>query len=125
MEPNLRLVSLKVDDLQRMRAFYENLLGAELHEEEPGRLIEYDFGGVLFGLYNPEADFEDSEDIIRGTNCVPGFKVGKDFENYRERLKDETDVEILYEANTAGHRWLVFADPEGNRIEFYKGSTDE
>lgn len=122
MEPNLRLVSLKVEDIQKMRNFYEELLNPELHEEEEGRLIEYDFGGVLFGLYNPEADFDDSEKIMRGDNCVPGFKVGKDFDKYRKKVEEKREAEILYESEQAGHRWLVFKDPEGNRVEFYRGS---
>lgn len=122
MEPNLRLVSLKVEDLQKMRNFYEELLNPELHEEEPGRLIEYDFNGVLFGLYNPETDFEDFEKIDRGNNIVPGFKVGKDFDKYKKLLSKKENVEILYENEAEGHRWLVFKDPEGNKIEFYRGS---
>lgn len=123
MKPNLRLVSLKVENLKRMRNFYEDLLDPELHEEESGRLIEYDFNGVLFGLYNPEADFEEPEKIDRGNNIVPGFKVGKDFDKYRDILNEKEDVEILYEAEAEGHQWLVFTDPEGNRIEFYRGSV--
>lgn len=123
MKPNLRLVSLKVEDMEKMREFYEAVLDPEIHEEEPGRLIEYDFGGVLFGLYNPAADFESPEKIVRGNQCVPGFKVGKDFDKYRELLEKREDVEIEYVTEEAGHRWLVFTDPEGNRIEFYRGSV--
>ncbi|MFB6145499.1 MAG: VOC family protein [Candidatus Nanohaloarchaea archaeon] len=123
MKPNLRHVTLKVEDIQRMRNFYEELLDPELHEEEPGRLIEYNFDGVLFGLYNPEADFDDAGKITRGNSCVPGFKVGKEFDKYREIVEQEKEAEIIYEAEEAGHKWLVFKDPEGNRVEFYRGSV--
>jgi len=123
MKPNLRLVSLKVDDLGLMRSFYEELLDPELHEEEEGRLIEYGFDGVLFGLYNPEADFENKPGIRRGDNCVPGFKVGEDFEKYKKRVEEHELADLVYEKEEAGHRWIVFEDPEGNRIEFYRGSV--
>ena len=103
MKPSLRLVTLKVDDLELMRGFYEELLDPVLHEEEEGRLIEYDFDGVLFGLYNPEADFEDPE-VRRGNNCVPGFKVGEDFDRYRKNVEEDERAELVYEKKEAGHR---------------------
>lgn len=123
MKPNLRLVSLKVSDLELMREFYEDLIDPELHEEEEGRLIEFDFDGVLFGLYNPGADFEESQEIVRGNNFVPGFKVGEEFDKYRKKVKENEHAELIYDAEEAGHKWFVFKDPEDNRVEIYRGTV--
>lgn len=37
------------------------------------------------------------------------------------RIKEITDLE--YMANEKGHRWFVFKDPEGNKVEMYRGSV--
>lgn len=120
MKPNLRLVSVKVDEIEEMTTFYNQLLQKEPDEVEEGRLVEYRFDGVLFGLYDPTADSTGADKYTRGTNCVPAFKLGQDYEDEKERINEMVDV--VYEAEENGHKWFIFEDPEGNRLEMYRGS---
>ena len=121
MKPNLRLFTIRVDDLNNMTEFYNRILNRTPDEVEPDRLIEYKFEGSILGLYNPEKDNVADNDIRRGNNCIPGFKLGEDFESEKNRIKNITDLD--YEADEAGHKWFVFTDPEGNRVEMYRGSV--
>lgn len=103
-----------------MTRFYNRILDKKPDEVEPDRLVEYKFDGSILGLYDPESDKVGDKEIIRGNNCIPAFKLGKDFESEMDRIKQITDLE--YQANESGHKWFVFTDPEGNKIEMYRGS---
>jgi len=120
MKPNLRLFTIKVREIEEMTRFYNNLLERTLDEVESGRLVEYKFNGSILGLYNPKPDEVESEEIIYGNNCIPAFKLGEDFESEKDRIMNITDLD--YEASEYGHKWFVFTDPEGNKVEMYRGS---
>lgn len=103
-----------------MTGFYNKILDRTPDEVEPGRLVEYKFDGSILGLYNPKFDDVGDEAIVQGNNCVPAFKLGEDFKSEKERIGEITDLE--YQANQRGHKWFVFTDPEGNKVEMYRGS---
>lgn len=103
-----------------MTSFYNDILDRTPDEIEPGRLVEYKFKGSIFGLYDPSSDDVGDEEIVQGNNCIPAFKLGEDFKSEKERIKEITNLE--YQANQKGHRWFVISDPEGNKVEMYRGS---
>lgn len=102
-----------------MKEFYDNILLKEPDEVEENRLHEYEFNGVLFGLYDPSADDSvNKNDIVRGNNVIPAFKLGADYAYYKERIQEVTELD--YEAEESGHKWFVFTDPDGNIVEMYE-----
>jgi catechol-2,3-dioxygenase len=120
VKPNLRLFTIKTHNIEQMTDFYNKILDRTPDEVESDRLVEYKFDGSILGLYNPRSDDVANNKIIQGNNCIPAFKLGEDFESEMERIEEITDLE--YQANQKGHRWFVFKDPEGNRVEMYRGS---
>lgn len=121
VKPNLRLFNIKVRNIEEMTSFYNDILDRTPDEVESGRLVEYKFDGSILGLYNPKSDEVGSDRIIHGNNCIPAFKLGEDFSSEMERIKEITELD--YQANESGHKWFVFTDPEGNKVEMYRGST--
>lgn len=123
VKPNLRLVTIRTKNLTEMEDFYNKLLLKEPDQVEPDRLLEYEFNGVLLGLYNPEADESvDRNSVTKGDSIIPAFKLGEDYQYHKERIQEFVDLD--YETRESGHKWFVFTDPDGNRIEMYRGSID-
>ncbi|MFB6208644.1 MAG: VOC family protein [Candidatus Nanohaloarchaea archaeon] len=109
-------VSLTVENLEKAKNFYIELLGKEpVHSSE--RLVKFRYGEMQFSLYNPEADGSNNREVVYGNNSIPAFEV-KDLESERERIGRIADVESGYELND--HRGFFVKDPSGNLIEIYE-----
>ena len=109
--------ALAVSDLQRARNFYENTLGLEPAQEQPGAIL-YRSGGSVVLVYPSE---------YAGTNKATAatWAVGDDFDSIVQALKDkgvtfehyddlpettrEGDVHLMGETKGV---WLK--DPDGN-----------
>ena len=108
------------DDINRMKAFYRELLPFPAVTETATSLA-MDGGGVLLGLRQRERAYDG-----RGGGAVsPGvqlaFLVSPDeFETCHQRLVEQ-GIEILEPPTDQprGHRTVYFSDPEGNVLEVY------
>ena len=108
------------DDINRMKAFYRELLPFPAVTETATSLA-MDGGGVLLGLRQRERAYDG-----RGGGAVsPGvqlaFLVSPDeVETCHQRLVEQ-GIEILEPPTDQprGHRTVYFSDPEGNVLEVY------
>lgn len=110
----LRYIIVKVEDMERAKNFYTELTGKR-PEMDGERMAKYRFQGVKIGLYDPEADGENSE-VKRGDSVIPAFGV-KNFGKTLEKVRGLTGIEE--EKSVDGHRWFTFKDSEGNLLEVH------
>ncbi|MGB0505665.1 MAG: VOC family protein [Pikeienuella sp.] len=54
MDPRITLVTLGVSDLNRSRAFYEDVFGWEVADSTPG-IVFFNLGGLIFSIF-PETE---------------------------------------------------------------------
>ena len=112
-------VALRVNDLHRMKQFYQEVLGLELLGEFPSavffRIAEgYDGHTQILALF----DRSMSVDPERTTIDHFAFTISlSDYESEWKRLE-----RLGVKVRTAEHEWvqwrsLFFRDPEGNRVE--------
>jgi catechol 2,3-dioxygenase-like lactoylglutathione lyase family enzyme len=117
MESRISIITIAVDDLDRMASFYQ-ALGLERHRIDDG-VAFFQMGGAILALF-PRATAEPDAGIEFGTASSRVYLA------YNTRSDAEVD-EVLAEAKSAGGRivkaagrafwggWYgYFADPEGN-----------
>ena len=111
---------LWVTDLEKMRDFYERVLGLTVTDED-------DEQGIVF--FSSQPDVEHHEFVLqRGRTAPPGsmllhqvsWRVDsvETLQAYHERFKEE-DVPIQQEVTHGNAYGIYFFDPEGNRGEVY------
>lgn len=121
MEPRVSIVTIAVDDLDRMVAFYE-AMGLTRHAGITDGVAFFQLGGIVLSLF-PRASAE------ADSGATFGDGVPRVFLAYNTRAKDEIG-EVLATAASAGGRivkpaqaavwggWSgYFADPEHNLWE--------
>jgi catechol-2,3-dioxygenase len=112
-------VALRVNDLQRMRQFYEDTLGLETLGEFPTAVllrVAEDYGGHTQAL----ALFDRSVSVSSELTTIDhlAFTIDlDDYESERRRLEG-----LGLEIEVRDHAWvkwrsLYFHDPEGNQVE--------
>ncbi|MBL6932698.1 MAG: VOC family protein [Rhodospirillales bacterium] len=125
MEPRLSMITLGVDDLERTKAFYQNVIGW-VPEPTPPEIAFFDLGGVVFSLY-PHHAMADDMGVHTSKNEMPayqGFALA-----YNARSKEEVDAifarlkehgasirkqpEDVFWGGYSGY----FADPDGHMWE--------
>ena len=113
-------LGLRVNDLDRMQEFYENIVGLEVMRRFPDVVvfrIADGYGGhtTVFNLFARGTEVGSD----RSTLDHFGFTIDvKDYESEKRRLEDAGfDVETKVFEWT-GWRSLFLHDPEGNRVEF-------
>ena len=120
VEPRISIITLAVEDLDRMAAFYE-AMGLKRHRIQDG-VAFFQMGGAILGLF-PRPDAEKDAGIGFGEG------ISRVYLAYNTRSDEEVDV-VLAEALQAGGTvvkaagrafwggWYgYFADPEGNLWE--------
>lgn len=120
MEPRISIITLAVDDLDRMAAFYE-ALGLTRHHIKDG-VAFFQMGGAILGLFPRDSAEEDS-------GIKFGHGISRVYLAYNTRSDGEVD-EVLSQVDKAGGRivkpagrafwggWYgYFADPEDNLWE--------
>ena len=115
------LVFYWATDLGRSVDFYREVLGLELVSRDGDNWAEFSVDGRRFALHA----------VGEGQRMQPGgatavFTVG-DLDEARAYLADR-GVEVTHEGEVAGYaRFLSFADPDGNTIQFieYARATSE
>ena len=117
-------VLLKVADVERSKAFYADLLGFEVVEQDPGH------GGVFMTLgehghtlvLSPVDDPETAQRLVQNRLGVHHFAFQVD--SY-EALKDayftlhDHGIEEIRAIDHLSQKSIYFHDPDGNRIEIY------
>ncbi len=103
-----------VTDMDRAVAFYRQVFRGEPIQRSD-RYSAFDVGGTRFGLFN-SAFY--SYPLVVGNNCIPNVQV-TEIDAERERIgplaSRITDVQ-----DVGPFRLFMFADPDGNFIEFYQ-----
>lgn len=120
MQPRISIITIAVDDLDRMAAFYE-AMGLTRHRIKDG-VAFFQMGGAILGLFPRESAEEDS-------GIKFGQGVSRVYLAYNTRSDAEVD-EVLSAVEKAGGSivkpagrafwggWYgYFADPEGNLWE--------
>lgn len=85
MEQRLSLVTLGVSDLEKAKAFYEEVVGWKASENPPG-VVFFDLGGLVLALFP-------HEDLAResGANAVSAVSSGFALA-YNARTREEVDA---------------------------------
>jgi catechol-2,3-dioxygenase len=117
-------VALRVADEARSKAFYRDVLGFDVSEEDPEHggvfmTLGYNFHTIdVFGHPSPD------DAPKPHANQVGLFHIAFEVEKYSD-LKDtyvsllEHNVPISHCVDHVSQRSIYFADPDGNRLEVY------
>ncbi len=121
MEPRVSIITIAVDDLGRMAAFYE-AMGLNRHAGITEGVAFFQMGGAILGLFG-------RKDAEQDAGIAFGKGVSRVYLAYNTRSDAEVDA-VLAEARAAGGTivkpagrafwggWYgYFADPEGNLWE--------
>jgi catechol-2,3-dioxygenase len=113
-------LGLRVNDLDRMQDFYENVVGLEVLRRFPGFAVFFriadGYGGhvTVFNLFARGTEVGTD----RSTLDHFGFTIDvKNYESEKRRLEDaglEVETEVF---DWTGWRSLFIRDPEGNTVE--------
>ena len=125
MEQRLSLITLGVADLDRAKAFYENVVGWKA-VPGPSEIVFFDLGGLVFSLY-PHADLAKDRNATlddSGGTGYQGFALAHNARSKEEvdaifsRLKDRgatilKEPEEVFWGGYSGY----FSDPDGHAWE--------
>ena len=111
---------LYVDDLDAARAFYQDILGFELHSQKEGVFVFFKCGQGMLLLFDPDAASNNTSIPAHGARG-PGhacFAVAEaDLPAWRERLISR-DIQIEQDVEwPSGAHSFYFRDPAGNSLE--------
>lgn len=113
MKLKLAVVALWAEDIQRMSAFYQNVLGLPLVAVDCGR-PHFDFGGGYLTILPGQP--HKVQDSNQSRFPVIAFAVD-DLREVIHRLKSR-NVEMPWGVEEdSDSRWVMFYDPGGNLIE--------
>ncbi len=125
MEQRLSMITLGVSDLERAKAFYENVVGWKAAPGPP-EIAFFDLGGIVFSLYPHEDLAKDMNTTTKnnGDFSSHGFALAHNARSKEEvdlifsRLKDNgtTIVKEPEEAFWGGYSGY-FSDPDGHSWE--------
>ncbi|NIW47177.1 MAG: VOC family protein [candidate division Zixibacteria bacterium] len=123
MQQRLTLITLGINNLEKMRSFYQNTFGWKPLENSSDQIVFFQLNGILLSLYGREALAEDAEVSSVGSG-FKGFTLA-------HNLRSEEEVDQLFSeleskgAKIVKHPRKVFwggysgyiADPEDNLWE--------
>lgn len=111
--------SFSVDDIQKAKEFYSQMLGMEVSEEEEGLAMQIAGGGNVF-IY-PKQDHQSAtftvlnfrvDNIDEAVDKLAGLGVG--FESYEGEMKTDGKGIFRGESRGQGPNIAWFKDPAGN-----------
>ncbi|MGE3308153.1 MAG: VOC family protein [Rhizobiaceae bacterium] len=121
MQPRISIITIAVEDLDRMARFYE-AMGLKRHTGITDGVAFFQMGAAILGLFG-------RKDAEKDAGIAFGAGVPRVYLAYNTRTEGEVD-EVLAQAKAAGGRivkpagkafwggWYgYFADPEGNLWE--------
>lgn len=127
MQQRLSLVTLGVSDLEKAKAFYEEVVGWKAADGPPG-IVFFDMGGVVFSLYHFD-DLAKDHGGSAGSTASSGFALAHNTRTREEvdeifaRLKErgakivKEPEEVFwggysgYFSDLDGHKWEVAHNP--------------
>jgi catechol 2,3-dioxygenase len=113
-------LGLRVNELERMRTFYQDVVGLDVFSEGPG-IVFFRVAGALEGHPQLMALFDRRTEVGPAATTLDHFAFLIDVNSYdseRGRL-EELGIDVLPKEFPDFHwRSLFFTDPEGNRVEF-------
>ncbi|MCD6284602.1 MAG: VOC family protein [Anaerolineae bacterium] len=112
-----QVVTIAVSDLERSKAFYEDVLGSK-RSASYERWQSYEIeGGSGFGISeDPDSHRVPCHDIFNFTH--------RDIDALWEKVRDHVRVESPPQAMPWGTRKLVILDPDGMRLAFVEKKED-
>jgi len=114
MITEIAFTSIPVTDIQRARAFYENVLGLTYTRDSAGgKWIEYDIGAGTLGI----GSYPGWDPSPQG-QCV-GLEVD-DLDAEMSRLKAKGATIHMDITDTPVCRFAMICDPDGNKIIIHK-----
>lgn len=124
MKPNepeqLKYVIVLCEDLERMKAFYRDLVSFPIEAETPTTLT-FRAGAMFLALRKRTRNYDG-----RGARAgLPGvqiaFLVSPDevYSHHRRLVEKGITVLDAPKDQSWGHRTVYFSDPEGNVLEYY------
>lgn len=112
-------VILLCGNVPKMRAFYCNVMGFQLAEDED-EWVKFDMGSGFLTL-RPRSRWYDGESAAHSAGVQLSFRVapGEVDTCYRELVAKGVTVVEEPTDQAFGHRTLFFRDPEANILEIY------
>jgi catechol 2,3-dioxygenase-like lactoylglutathione lyase family enzyme len=117
---HLDYVVLLCRDIQRMKAFYRDVMGFPV-DAESDTWIELRVGSVILALRHRTRDYDGAAAPAGSAHLQLAFRVTPSQVDSCHTELVERQVEILEPPVTQswGHRTLFFRDPENNVLEIY------
>jgi XTP/dITP diphosphohydrolase len=115
-------------DLDAMRAFYEGVIGLEVHSELPGKFVFFRMADQMLLIFNPDLTANQKTEDGPPPHGTEGaghvcFRCGEgDLERWRAHLEGKgAPIEKTLDWPQGG-RSIYFRDPAGNSVEFSDGT---
>jgi catechol 2,3-dioxygenase-like lactoylglutathione lyase family enzyme len=114
-------LALRVNDLPKMKAFYRDVVGLEVFNDEFDFLVFFKVSDLVPGHPQLLALFDRSTEVGQTTSTLDHFAFSiaiEDLETEKQRL-EAAGVDVFpKEFPHFGWRSVFFYDPEGNTLEF-------
>ena len=128
MKPNKILETcLYVDDLEKAKKFYSDILGLEFYSSSEGRHVFFYCGDAMFLLFKPERTVISEKGIPPHGGKGPGhvaFEISeREYDSWLKKLKNngiEIENEVVW---PEGGKSIYFRDPAGNSLELSTSKT--
>jgi catechol-2,3-dioxygenase len=113
-------LALQVDDLPRMKAFYSDVVGLEVFNDDSPELVFFKVADLVPGHPQLFALFDRRSQPVQAHTTLDHFAFVIElaqYESEKKRLEDAGVAVLTKEFPHFHWRSLFFADPEGNTIE--------
>ena len=114
-------LALRVNDLAAMTAFYRDVVGLEVFNDDFDEFVFFKVGDLVPGHPQILGLFDRKSGVGQKTSTLDHFAFVIDLEDYEARRAhlEGLGIPVLpREFPHFGWRSLFFADPEGNTVEF-------
>ncbi len=123
MKPRLNIVTLGVKDLQQSSNFYQNALGWKPTKDSDDKIVFFNHGGIILGLYPLEELAKDAE-ISPERSGFSGITLAINLDTkeqvdtlYKSIIKNGGKSLVAPRETFWGGYDCYFADPDGNAWE--------
>jgi len=120
-------LAIPVNDLEKSRNFYKNILGCE-EGRSSNHWVDFNFFGHQLVIHNKEKESDDTKtNPVDGKDVpIPHFGVileWNDFQDFSKKLKEKKinfiiEPYIRFEGLPGEQATMFFKDPCGNALEF-------
>lgn len=114
-------LALRVNDFDKMKAFYRDVVGLEIFNEDFDELVFFKIADLVDGHPQILGLFDRNVDVGQPHTTLDHFAFvidRADYETEKRRLEAAGVTVVLREFPHFHWRSLFFADPEGNTLEF-------